>query len=118
MTAGLAHRIAIHAADDIAREALLDLQFLRAESLIAHRRFAAQWTVALRLLLEAAVMAEHDVALFVIGQSQVAEAAGFDVAARGAMHVCRETAAIEEQHHLTAVLEGRAHGLFERIAEG
>src|SRR5262249_53910253 len=89
MTARFAHRVAVHAADNVAREALLNfhLQFLCAESLIAHGRLSAQRAIALRLLLETAVMTEHDVSLFLIRQGQIAEATGFDVATRGTMHV-------------------------------
>ena len=119
MAARLAHRVAVHAAHDVAGEALLDLglQFLRAQSLVAHRRLPAQRAAFLRLLLVATVMAEHDVALFVVRQRQVAKAARLDVAARRAMHVRREAAAVEQQHHLAAVLERRSHGVLESVAQ-
>src|SRR5579884_853265 len=120
MTAGLAHGVAVHAADDMARETFLDfdLQFLCAQSLVAYRCLSAERAVALRLLLETAVMTEQDVALFVVGQCQIAEAARFDVAARRAMHMRREAAAIEKQHHLSALVECRAHRVFQCIADG
>ena len=74
---GPPHRVAVHAPHDVVREHLLDLrlQFLRAESLVAHRRLAAQRAVLRRRLLVAAVVAEHHVALLVVRQAQVAEAA-------------------------------------------
>ncbi len=62
-------------------------------------------------------MAQQHVALLVIRQGQVAEAALLDMAARRAVDVRRKAAAVEQQHHLAAVLQGSVHGLFERFAQ-
>ena len=63
-------------------------------------------------------MAQQDVALLVVGQAQVAETTRLDMAAPGTVNVRREAAAIEQQHHLAAVLEGVAHRRLQRLAEG
>ncbi len=118
VTAGPAHRVAVHALDHVALEAVLDLrlQFLRAESLIAHRRLAASGAGLQWLFFKAAVVAQHHVALLVIGQRQVAELAALHEAARRAMDVRREAAAVEQQHHLAAILERLTHRVVQRVA--
>ena len=120
MAAGLLHRVAVHARDDVAREAVLDLdlELLRAEAVVAHGGVAARGAVLLRLLLVAAVVAEHAVLELVVRQGEVAEPARFDVAARGAVDVRREAAPIKHEDHLPALGERLLHRVDERIAQG
>src|SRR5439155_278988 len=82
VTAWTFHGIAVHPANDEAVKLLLDLrlQLLGAEPHVADLRLAALRALLRRRLLVTAVVAEHHVALAVVGQRQVAEAARLDVA--------------------------------------
>src|SRR5262249_48370584 len=91
-------------------------KLLSSQTLVTDRRFAAGGTGLQWGLLETAVVAEHGVALLVVRESQVAELAGFHMAARGAMDVGVETTAVEKKNALAAVAQCVAHGAFECLA--
>src|SRR5262249_5325445 len=77
VAAGAAHAVAIHAADGVARELVLDfgLEFFGPQPLITDLSQATFGTTLRRGLLVATVMAKHDGPLAVMRQRQVAETA-------------------------------------------
>ena len=104
VAAGLAHGVAIHAADHRPGEMALEflVHLLGAQALVAHGGLAAGGAFIVGRLVEAAMVAHEDVAFAVEGERQVAEFTGGGVAAGRANDKRGVTPAVEEQDGLSA----------------